>query len=250
MYNKEMDWFSRSTHISQKGSALFIILVAVALFAALSYVVAGMMRSGGSGTDINQERAEIYAGEILDYARNVRQVVQDLRISNGCRNTEISFENPVETGYANGTDTDCQIFHSDGGGMSWVEPSADLLDSAQSGETGYGQWFATGVTCVINIGNGATGCNTDSVDNEDLIFALPYIDQAVCIAINESLGITSGGAAPPQDGGTAWAWTKFTGSYTDGAQLGSSPNRMAGCFESDTLPTSGTYHFYQVLVAR
>ena len=58
---------------SQKGSVLVIILVAVALFAALSYTVANMMRGGA---EIGSEKAGIYASEILTYAQSVGEAVK------------------------------------------------------------------------------------------------------------------------------------------------------------------------------
>lgn len=240
-----MDWFFRSTHISQKGSALFIILIAVALFAALSYVVSNMMRSGSSGTNLNEERAEIYASEILDYARNIRQTLQDLKISNGCSNADISFENTIVSGYANGTNTDCQIFHANGGGLSYVVPPEQWIASINPAPTLYQEHYFTA---------GVVGQDIGTSDN-DLVYYTPYISRDICIALNDLLGIDNPGGEPPVEAGNGWPASnfKFTGDLTTGGTQLQRGGAMSGCFEGNnaaTTPPSGTYSFYQVLIAR
>ena len=75
----------------------------------------------------------------------------------------------------------------------------------------------------------------------------------VCEDINEKLGITNPSGPPVNNafGTTA----QFTGTYDDGSPglLGDNGEEVnfagkpAGCFDG---PPSGTYHFYQVLIAR
>ena len=74
---------------SEKGSVIFIILIAIILFAALGYAVSNMMRGP---SNIGNETAGIYASEILTYAQSVREAVHMMRISNGCDDSQISFE--------------------------------------------------------------------------------------------------------------------------------------------------------------
>lgn len=212
---------------TEKGSALIFILIAVVLFAALSYTVANMMRGGISGgqTSINSERAGILAGEILDYARTIRQSVQELRISNGCRDTEISFDNSIVAGYANGTNTDCQVFHSDGGDKTWVSPSDDLNDGDE--------WVFNGGNVVDEVGTMAA----------DLILILPNIKQAVCEKINDRSGITVLGA----DSGVSFA--QFTGTYAAAETIDSAAGYSFGCLNFDNGGTNEPF-FYQVLIAR
>ena len=52
---------------SQSGNIIFIILIAVALFAALSFVVSQMMRGP---TTIGEEKDGVIVAEILAYAQN------------------------------------------------------------------------------------------------------------------------------------------------------------------------------------
>lgn len=226
-----------------------MILIAVILFGALSYTVANMMR-GGNAEVIGQEQANLLADEILAQGQQFRHAVQDMRISNACDDDEISFENPVVAGYTNGTNTDCQIFNSDGGGMNYIAPVADWLDSGQSGQTSYGQWVLTGFDRVPDVGTTAS-----APDDKELILKLPYVKKIVCEAINEKAGVTNPSGNPPQESGAHDISTKFTGSYGSGADEldtggGEIDSHLAGCVEGNTSPPSGTYHFYQVLLAR
>lgn len=244
MYNKEMKMFLRS---SERGSALFIILIAVVLFAALSYAVANMMRSGirGGSASISGEKSKIYAGEVLDYARTVRQVVQDLRISNGCRDTDISFEANGLTGYAHTpvASDGCKVFHPDGGGLTYVKPS-DIVNGGVD-------WLFSGANQIDAIGTDDLG--SFAHDSLEIIAWLPYISLNICNALNEELGI---GSPPPQDDGNA-DYIKFTGAYSASSEILDTGNvlqgKMAACFEGDTIfggSPNGGYHFYQVLIAR
>ena len=70
-----------------RGNALFLILIAVALFAALSYAVTQSGRGGGS---IDKEQESLYISEIAQYFALVESEVQKLRIVNGCSVAEIS----------------------------------------------------------------------------------------------------------------------------------------------------------------
>jgi len=65
----------------QNGNILFLILIAVALFAALSYAVTSSMRT--SGDNGNKESADVQAAVILQYATLVETSIERLRVLNG-----------------------------------------------------------------------------------------------------------------------------------------------------------------------
>ena len=54
----------------ESGNVLFIILIAVALFGALNFVVGNMLR-GGNPQAISEQKASILADEILAQARDI-----------------------------------------------------------------------------------------------------------------------------------------------------------------------------------
>jgi hypothetical protein len=63
---------------NESGNVIFLILIAVALFAALSYVVTNSSRSGG---DDLREKENLAASEILNYIVSVRSGVLRMLIS-------------------------------------------------------------------------------------------------------------------------------------------------------------------------
>ena len=224
---------------NQNGSVLFIILIAVTLFAALSYTVASMMRGP---SDIGDESAGIYASDILTYAQSIREAVHMMRISNGCTEDQISFERAPFDGsdaaYVNAAspaDFACHVFHPGGGGVGEQAPLAEVNNGVE--------WLFTGHNRVPNVGNDATS---------DLAMIIPDISHTICLRLNEKLdiGLVSGDAPADTDGANS---TKFTGTYASPAQISTSANlgkgKMEGCYK-DESPNPDTYNFYQVLLAR
>ncbi|MDD9900044.1 MAG: hypothetical protein OXT65_03610 [Alphaproteobacteria bacterium] len=69
----------KSFHYTSKGNALFLILIAVALFAALSYAVTQSGRGSGS---IDRERLELDIAELMQQAGAIQAHIQRLYITN------------------------------------------------------------------------------------------------------------------------------------------------------------------------
>lgn len=229
---------------TQRGSALFIILIAVMLFAALSYAVSNMMRGGNEGL-ITEEKSNLYADEILEYARQIGQSIHGLRISNDCTDTEISFENAALAGYTHtpAAPDACQVFNVSGGGMSYL-PATSVINGGLD-------WIFTGENDGANVG---TQCNADGC--ADLIVILPDIKLTVCQAINKKLGIATAASYLTQED-DSFSVTKFQGAYNytarieDSAGLAELDGKMQGCLEGKNAPQStGKYYFYQVLIPR
>ncbi len=241
-------------HKDQSGNVLFYILIAVALLAALSYAIAQSGRS--SGSNISSERAALYATEIIEYGNIISQAVSQIRLRD-YKDTEISFENNVVSGYtnANCTDSECEIFNINGGGIHYMPPKSDWLDSSNSSASLYGELYFNGSSSAIEIGT----------SSDDLILFIPYIKQDLCIAINKKLGIIpTTDKVPSEINGPFDVADKFTGSYgstldhkvSGNATTGETSilyGKNSGCTEasgSSPNPASGTYHYYQVLIAR
>lgn len=233
---------------SQSGNVLFYILIAVALLAALSFAVS----QGGRGSveTLSEDRARLYASEILEYANNVGSAVAQIRLR-GFSDEQISFENPVVSGYTNGncTSDECKVFHPSGGGMSWMTPAAEMNDGSD--------WFISGDSCVNSIGTGYSGaCNSSDESVFELIMFLPNLDLNVCLQINEFLDIDAVSGSPPTEAGNAYnsGAGKFTGTFQDVNNYeitGTFKGVKTGCFEGGgAFPAPGTYHFYRVLIAR
>ncbi len=74
------------------GNVLFLILIAVALFAALAYAVTSSSRSGGG--DISKEKASALASQILNHGIAVRTAVTRMTM-NGIAPENLDAYSPV-----------------------------------------------------------------------------------------------------------------------------------------------------------
>jgi hypothetical protein len=121
---------------NQSGIAIGPILFVVALLAVLASAVAA--GSGSFNSDTSAIKAKAQASAILEYAHEVKFAVEKL-IGKGCKDTEISFENDVVSGYTNPnslSDKSCHVFDVNGGGIIWKEPpkgSTQLVDLSNGG---------------------------------------------------------------------------------------------------------------------
>ena len=110
---------SKRKKSDQNGSVIFIILIAIALFASLSYAISTSSRS--TGKSISDEEADIIASEFIQSAISLRQAYKQLRLS-GCSLTDIDLdEDPSDNARRNplspstSGDFRCALFHVDGG---------------------------------------------------------------------------------------------------------------------------------------
>lgn len=162
----------------QKGNALFLILIAVALFAALSYAVTQSGRGGGS---IEKEQTLIKAAKIIQYAGTLRSAATRLLLTGTTIDTlEFGTNSDPDSGVVPcTTGTDC-IFAPEGGGVVW--------DPLPGFNKGFGYYNpASGPEALFNV----TGVGTVA---KDAVFWFWVDDtaeaRAICTEINKSLGRT------------------------------------------------------------
>lgn len=241
-----------------------MILVAVALFAALSYAVT---QSGRGGGNIDREQRALQAAQIVQYLQTVSQAVQRMRIINGCSDTQISFHdtNWGHNDYLHAPvlSSECRIYE-DGGNVPFQRPDDIWLDTSQSAQTYFGDYVFYAGICVGDIGTGTVGpsCNTTGPSDEELVMILPWMRRDLCIEINNQLGIDNPGGDPPTENNNAYSLTNqsflFNGDYADGNVVGSGPategnvfvGQPTACFEGGGEPAPGSYHLYHVLIER
>lgn len=243
----------------QSGNALFLILIAVALFAALSYAVTQSGRGGGS---IDKETAILDAAQITQYSALVHNAVTRIMILNGCSETELSFENTITAqDYTNATspsDKSCHVFDRNGGGMTYQSPSSEWLGPLPSDlghdaglDALHGVWFITDAS-FSGIG----------VSGGDLALILPYVTKEICVAMNDMFSIVNPSGNPPQDNAIAYDIAPFDGNYGSNKVFNNTTSgndefngKASGCIAGGLgagfagQPT-GTYAYYQVLIER
>ena len=162
----------------QNGSVFFYILIAIVLFAALSYALSQNSRSGSTVMTIQQTK--VAAQNIIEQGDIVSNAVQKLILRNLPAN-QISFENNVVSGYDLATCTEnlCKVFNINGGSLNWTYPPENVNNAEN--------WIYTGEVAIA--GNGFDLRN-------DITMILPNINQAVCQEINFKLGHTTTNTDP------------------------------------------------------
>ena len=174
---------------SEKGNALFLILLAVVLFAALSYAVTSSMRGGGK--DMSDEAAEIAASRLLDYSAHLRMTIQRMTVSQYLNPEDIDFykanvmkkfdESTYVIDNSNCTTTSCEIFSPNGGGFSY-QNFEDIANPSPAGwqptYTKPGHWYPI-ISNVVNIGS----------SKNDIMFLIIGLDVNVCKALNRKVGL-------------------------------------------------------------
>ncbi len=162
---------------NEAGNVLFLILIAVALFAALSYAVTQSSRSGAGGTD--GESALVNSATVTQYPASVRTAIVRM-IINGTTIDQMNFDPPSQFSSTCDAAPAACVFHTSGGGATRVTAPPDVMASATQG-----QWIFAANYQINQIGtSGAAATNTD------VIAFLPGISQGICSRLNEELGIT------------------------------------------------------------
>lgn len=249
---------------AQNGNALFLILIAVALFAALSYAVT---QSGRGGGNVDRETLLIETAQLIQYIGSINQAVQRLQLVNGCSDIEISLlydsdeDGTVET---NGDDEffnpnapadgSCNVFSSNGGAITYIRPSDVLRDISQlvgADLSQSGNIIFTGENQHVQIGtDGVAGASND------LSLVVPFMSQEACNQINQSLGISGTDTQDTDVSITLGDATAFTGSYPTGAGVRVVGDEVNGtdlvgqaiaCL-NETSEMS--FHLYSVLIER
>lgn len=167
----------KSERIIEKGNILFLILIAVALFAALSYAITSSSRSGGG--DASSENALISSAQVVQYPVSVHTAVMRMVVG-GLGASELLFNPPSDFASLNTPELQRRgVFHPAGGAATRVTAPPEVMANAVPG-----QWIFSS-NYIIN-GVGTTGVTNDS---NDIVAFLPGITQALCQKINAKLGI-------------------------------------------------------------
>lgn len=243
---------------------MWFILMAIALLVALTITITRSTDSAQqNGT---RERDRILATAILRQAKGMATAVDQARGNNVPENN-ISFENQLVTGYTTvfsssgtGSTVPYGIFFSSGAGLTYTAPDREWLDSSQSSQPHYGEWYFYGTTCIPDVGTGdSTTCTASSpASMSELIVSIPGITASLCAEINRQTGVTNetNPIRPPTATTSVYGSspTQFVGTFTNGGLLMSSggafTGKQAGCFEGGSSSPSGGYHFYEVLIPR
>jgi hypothetical protein len=223
---------SHDSFSPQKGNVLFLILIAVALFAALSYAISQTMRQGSGG--VSEEKNRVESVYIHQFPTSVRQAIVRVKLSHELTNTDISFAHPGTVAYGVfGTAPEKEVFHPQGGAIPYQAVPAGVNDGSD--------WIFNGSLEIDGIGStDGTGAGSD------LVAFLPGISLDTCRYVNKGF---SGSLATPVNITVAGETTVFTGAFSYAATI-SDPalnGKAAFCYRSTTL---NKYVYYEVLIER
>lgn len=209
----------------ERGNALFLILIAVALFAALSYAITQSGR--GSGT-VDKEQAILSASQITQFPAAVRTGVTRMVVSGSALNV-IAFDTSSPAG-AN------EVFAPDGGAVVFQAPPPNI-----------GLATAWEFRDILHATNGYyikdVGLNTN-VTGREVISYLNGVALGVCQHINKGLGLTAGPSDEEGGGASAVDFTlnTNTGNATYGATAANVFKSAAG--EPFACVDNGTNNVY------
>lgn len=241
---------------------MFLILIAVALFAALSYAVTSSTRSGGG--DASDETNLVNTASITQYPTGVRTALIRMQVSRGVLPKDMEFNAPSEFTSCSSSGSNC-VFHPSGGNATYTLAPPDVMADGQQGE-----WTFNGDFEIELVGNTS---DTGILGNEIIAF-LPGVTQGVCDRINTELGINTipvlastragarnatpgylrimdnalvaaGNAGSNTFGGFANTTANITlGTNGDDATGGELDGQAFGCFRDGA---SGDYVYYHVI---
>ena len=245
-----MQKYDKKIRKFQKGNVLFIILISIALFSALTYTMARTSRTVSYSKD-SDDHAKIQ--EVLSFAEKVTSAIGRIHFQNDCRTSQITFTQEIGDGYENiasPNDERCNVFSYKGGAVKYLTPPEQLLDNSHSTDELFGEYIFTGNVCLDKIGTGTVddSCEDDGIQNEELILFLPWVKETVCRTINSILS----NPTLLEDVGTSFDNTKFNGNFSDGFAISDSLGGKTyniGCFKSNISPDEG-YHFYYTLLEK
>jgi hypothetical protein len=115
---------------AERGNALIYVLIAIALFAALSFVLARQTQDSG-GESLSGERAELYATQIITYAAQVQSVYDQMEMS-GAQTSDIIFTLPTDAAFNDNSVANniFKIYHPEGGGLSLGSLDESAVDDS------------------------------------------------------------------------------------------------------------------------
>ncbi len=161
---------------NRSGNVLFLILIAVALFAALTYAISSTSRGGG---DTSSDSHRIAASQIVAYAGSVQAALERMRVSRNLQLEQIEYS-PVSTVSRNSacTSNACRLYHPEGGGVIPMPPPASSRYDVMSSSSAEYKILLGSVT---NVGTNAN----------DIILVVQGLKTEVCEEINKKLDIAS-----------------------------------------------------------
>jgi hypothetical protein len=225
---------------SESGNVLFLILVAVVLFAALSYAVT---RSTGGSKGVEDDASVIDAAQLVQYPAGIRTAIMRMVIG-GADPTSLEFNAPADFSMLSSNVSG--VFHPEGGAAGFQDAAPGIMMNGQPGA-----WYFNAEFEVEYMGLQIPG---DFAGN-DIVAFLPGIREGVCRRVNREGG--AGDIIPNVTTDISASYTAFMDDQyaapSNEVHLGQAGNgsdvlagQQQGCFRNN----GGDFVYYHVLVER
>jgi len=258
------------------GNVLFLILIAVALFAALSYAVTSSSRGGSNNG--STEKEQLQASNILNYQASIKVAIDRMVIS-GTPVENIDFSRPEDAGFDTAPYTN-KLFHPQGGGVAYQNLSltnneviwrktvdyayllmnhlnpvstayATIVIAPHGGGGGHGAPIGVGgeVTKAAYVGR-FNNFAWSPTSEWDIVMAVTDIPKGTCAAINDKL---NGNRDIPvvsdaQQYLVSADYTAGSNSDLSSAECPECENHDSFCIADD--PDEGPFYYYNLVVSR
>ena len=171
---------------SENGNALIYVLIAIALFAALGFTLSRQTDTGEAGT-LENERAELYATQLISYAAQARQVVDQMVFTSATDASQIDFTPPTDATFDTGTLIH-KIYHPQGGGLNpGTLPPAVINEVTTDPDPGWYLGRFNNVDWTPLASGNTAGAGGAQAPYEEVILTAFQISEQVCGFINEKI---------------------------------------------------------------
>lgn len=216
---------------SQSGNVLLYVLIAVVLFAALSFLLSRQQDSDSVVGSLDEGKARLRAEDLINYGTTMRTAIENMVVMQNVLPTELNFVKPGETGYDTAPHT-AKPFHPVGGGITQFSNKDEYFTSG-SAKRGW----------VVQQGTNVAW--TQSTQS-DVILTFLDVEESVCREINKRLYKST--AIPTTTTVTSVAFVNGGGDDADftTTDCPTCNQRSSFCIKDST----GVNAFYNVVLAR
>lgn len=159
------------SHTQERGNALVYVLIVIALFAALSFTV-GRQTDTSEVSSMSEEKAELLATQLMGYASQARQVIEQMSFTGTNDLDDYDFILPSDAAFNTAPNFD-KVYHPEGGGLIAAKLPPEAI--SQSGTDPVAGWYMGRFNNV----------EWTTTTGTDIILVAYQIKREVCEQINE-----------------------------------------------------------------
>jgi len=176
------------------GNVLFIIFIAIGLFAALSSAIFSGIGEVSDTRDKDELRLQTV--ELIQYGGKVKRTIERLQAINGCSDSQLDFSNPQTDpaiwNYANPrspVDGRCAVFGAQGGQMAYLVLDDLFIGTASDASSPPSGSYAK-ARYPLFTGSNAYEAASGTSSNAEIMLLVSFVDSQLCQAINQERDLT------------------------------------------------------------